>query len=79
MTNAIVLTQYGPPDVLAWREVPMPEPGRGQVRIRIRAAGVGPTDLKIRRGEVPFLTPGTGFSGSRRLVSSMRSVRPSRE
>lgn len=54
MPRAIVLTQYGPPDVLAWREVPMPEPGPAQVRIRVRAAGVSPTDLKIRSGEVPF-------------------------
>jgi NADPH:quinone reductase-like Zn-dependent oxidoreductase len=45
------------PDVLAWRDVPMPEPGPGQVRIRVKAAGVGPTDLKIRRGEVRFARP----------------------
>jgi NADPH:quinone reductase-like Zn-dependent oxidoreductase len=35
----------------------MPEPGPGQVRIRVKAAGVGPTDLKIRRGEVRFARP----------------------
>jgi NADPH:quinone reductase-like Zn-dependent oxidoreductase len=57
MPKAVVLTQYGPPDVLAWRDVPMPEPGPGQVRIRVKAAGVGPTDLKIRRGEVRFARP----------------------
>jgi NADPH:quinone reductase-like Zn-dependent oxidoreductase len=54
MPKAVVLTQYGPPDVLAWTEVPMPEPGRGQLRVRVKAAGVSPTDLKIRRGEVQF-------------------------
>jgi NADPH:quinone reductase-like Zn-dependent oxidoreductase len=54
MPKAIVLTQYGPPDVLAWREVAMPEPGPGQVRIRVKSAGVGPTDLKIRSGEARF-------------------------
>jgi NADPH:quinone reductase-like Zn-dependent oxidoreductase len=57
MPNAVVLTQYGPPDVLVWQEVPMREPGSGQVRIRVKAAGVGPTDLKIRRGEVRFARP----------------------
>jgi NADPH:quinone reductase-like Zn-dependent oxidoreductase len=57
MPKAVVLTQYGPPDVLAWRDVPMPEPGPGQVRIRVKAAGVGPTDLKIRRGKVRFARP----------------------
>jgi len=57
MPKAVVLTQYGAPDVLAWRDVTMPEPGPGQVRIRVKAAGVGPTDLKIRRGEVRFARP----------------------
>jgi NADPH:quinone reductase-like Zn-dependent oxidoreductase len=54
MPKAVVLTEYGPPSVLAWREVPLPEPGPGQVRIRVMAAGVGPTDLKIRSGEARF-------------------------
>src|SRR5260370_12329154 len=57
MPKAVVLTEYGTPDVLEWRDVPMPEPGPGQVRIRVKAAGVGPTDLKIRRGEVRFARP----------------------
>src|SRR5207244_1524629 len=49
---AVVLTNYGPPDVLVWSDVPMPEPGPGQVRIRVRAAGVSPSDAKIRRGDL---------------------------
>ena len=52
MSKAVVLTKYGPPDVLVWSDVPIPEPGRGQVRIRIKAAGVSPSDLKIRRGDL---------------------------
>jgi len=35
----------------------MPEPGPGQVRIRVKAAGVGPTDLKIRRGDLKTVFP----------------------
>ena len=52
MPKAVVLTQYGPPEVLVWSDVSMPEPGPGQVRIRIKAAGVSPTDPKIRRGDL---------------------------
>ena len=52
MSKAVVLTKYGPPDVLVWSDVPIPEPGPGQVRIRIKAAGVSPSDLKIRRGDL---------------------------
>src|SRR5579864_8578313 len=59
MPNAVVLTKYGPPDVLVWSDVAMPEPGPGQVRIRVKAAGVSPTDPKIRRGdlEAAFVLP----------------------
>jgi NADPH:quinone reductase-like Zn-dependent oxidoreductase len=42
MPKAVVLRQYGPPDVLAWRDVAMPEPGAGQLRIPVKAAGVSP-------------------------------------
>jgi len=52
MPKAVVLTKYGPPDVLVWTDVPMPEPGPREVRIRVQCAGVSPTDPKIRRGDV---------------------------
>lgn len=57
MPKAVVLTNYGPPDVLVWSDVPVPEPGPGQVRIRIKAAGVSPTDPKIRRGDLKAVFP----------------------
>jgi NADPH:quinone reductase-like Zn-dependent oxidoreductase len=52
MPNAAILTTYGPPNVLEWTDVAMPEPSERQVRIRVRVSGVGPTDLKIRRGDL---------------------------
>ena len=50
MPNAIVMTGYGPPEVLKWAGVPLPEPGEGQIRIKVKAAGISPTDLDIRAG-----------------------------
>jgi NADPH:quinone reductase-like Zn-dependent oxidoreductase len=38
--------------VLEWKDVPVPDPPARQVRIKVRASGVGPTDLKIRRGDL---------------------------
>jgi len=48
--RAAILTAFGGPDVLQWREVDDPEPGPGQLRVSVRGAGVGPTDLHIRSG-----------------------------
>jgi NADPH:quinone reductase-like Zn-dependent oxidoreductase len=50
MPNAIVMTGYGPPEVLKWAAVPLPEPGQGQIRIKVKAAGISPTDLALRAG-----------------------------
>ncbi|ROP74041.1 NADP-dependent oxidoreductase [Curtobacterium sp. PhB115] len=63
--RAVVVTEYGTPDVLVWQEVPDPVPGPGQIRIRVAAAGVGPTDLHIRAGHLrgPFPLPTPGILG----------------
>ena len=50
MPNAVVMTGYGPPEVLKWAAVPLPEPGPGQIRIKVKAAGISPTDLALRAG-----------------------------
>ena len=50
MPNAIVMTAFGPPDVLKWGQVPLPEPGEGEIRIKVKAAGISPTDLALRAG-----------------------------
>src|ERR1700732_3384794 len=50
MPDAVVMTGYGPPEVLKWAQVPLPEPGQGQIRIKVKAAGISPTDLALRAG-----------------------------
>ena len=57
MPNAIVMTGYGPPEVLKWAAVPLPEPGDGQIRIKVRAAGISPTDLALRAGYLATAIP----------------------
>ena len=57
MPRACVVTGYGPPDVLDWEEIPMPEPSASQIRIKVQVSGIGPTDLKIRRGDVQAVFP----------------------
>ena len=50
MPNAVVMTGYGPPEVLKWGQVPLPAPSQGQIRIKVKAAGISPTDLVLRAG-----------------------------
>src|SRR5580692_4856487 len=57
MPNAVVMTGYGPPEVLKWAEVPLPEPGEGQIRIKVKAAGISPTDLALRAGHLKDAIP----------------------
>ena len=49
--KAISYTETGPAaDVLKLIELPMPEPGAGDVRVKLQWSGVNPSDVKSRRG-----------------------------
>jgi NADPH:quinone reductase-like Zn-dependent oxidoreductase len=48
--KAIVVNQYGGPEVLNFEEYPDPVPGRGEVLVRVAAASVNPIDYKRRAG-----------------------------
>ncbi|MEA2441592.1 MAG: hypothetical protein QOH76_3016 [Thermoleophilaceae bacterium] len=48
--RALVITEYGGPEVLKVEERPDPRPGPGEVRVRVRAAGVNFADLLARMG-----------------------------
>ncbi|WP_431037718.1 NADP-dependent oxidoreductase [Streptomyces sp. P6-2-1] len=52
--RAITQNAYGGPEVLTETELPLPEPGVGEIRVRIAAAGVNPTDWKHRDGSIPY-------------------------
>jgi len=51
--KAIVITQFGGPEVLELRDVPSPSPSRGEVRVRVRATAVNRADLLQRMGAYP--------------------------
>jgi NADPH:quinone reductase-like Zn-dependent oxidoreductase len=51
--RAIVCTRYGPPEVLALRELPEPAPRRDQVRVKIHATAVTSSDCLIRSLALP--------------------------
>lgn len=66
--HGIQVSEFGGPEVLVHRELPVPEPGAGQVRVRVQAIGVNPADTYIRTGTYAFFTPELpytpGFDGA---------------
>jgi NADPH:quinone reductase-like Zn-dependent oxidoreductase len=48
--KAIVVHEYGGPEVLKFEEYPDPVPGPGEVLVRVAAASVNPIDYKRRAG-----------------------------
>ena len=48
--KAILMTEYGGPDVLVYRDAPDPVAGSGDVVVEVHAASVNPVDWKIRQG-----------------------------
>src|SRR5207302_3985751 len=65
--KAVVFDRFGNPDeVLQVRDVPVPEPGPGQVRVRMIASPINPSDLLMVRGQygrLPQLPATPGFEG----------------
>ena len=53
MTQAIRVHRYGGPEVLAWEDVEVGEPGPGEVRIRQTAIGLNYIDVYSRTGFYP--------------------------
>lgn len=72
--RAIRVHEHGGPEVLSYDEVPIPDPGPGEVLVRVHAAGINPPDWYVRDGmtivppefrprfELPLI-PGTDVSG----------------
>src|SRR5579871_2552146 len=61
--KAVRFDEYGDVDVLRVADVPVPEPGAGQVLVRVRAAGINPGEAKIREGALHERWPATFPSG----------------
>jgi NADPH:quinone reductase-like Zn-dependent oxidoreductase len=53
----IWITRAGPPEVLAVKDAPDPQPKAGEVRIRVEASGINFADILGRMGLYPDLPP----------------------
>jgi NADPH:quinone reductase-like Zn-dependent oxidoreductase len=61
--KAAIFRQNGPPDVVEIADVPIPEPGSGQVRVAVAASSLNHLDLWVRRG-IPNGPPLPHIGGS---------------
>ena len=67
--RAVVATKPGGPEVLQLTDLPIPEPGPGQVRLRVAYVGMNPLDAMARGGNAAWMgitfpyTPGLEYSG----------------
>ena len=65
--QAIVIDEHGGPEVLSYRDHPVPEPGEGEVLVEIAAAGLNFIDVYHRTGLYPTnlpLVPGSEGAGT---------------
>jgi putative PIG3 family NAD(P)H quinone oxidoreductase len=70
--RAVVITQPGGPEVLAWQEVPDASPGAGEVLVEVAASAVNRADLLQRQGHYdppPGAPPYPGLECSGRIVA----------
>ncbi len=61
--RAAVFADFGGPDVVSVKDVPIPTAGPGEVRIRVAAASLNHLDLWVRRG-LPIESPMPHIGGS---------------
>lgn len=50
MAQAVRFSEFGGPEVLEIQEIPMPEPGPGEVLVEVYAAGISPVETAVRLG-----------------------------
>lgn len=78
--KAIIISQYGGPEVLKIQNVELEKPGPGQALIRIEAAGINFIDIYQRRGTYPVklsYTPGLEAAGIVEAVGEgVKNVKP---
>ncbi|HEY6388682.1 MAG TPA: NADPH:quinone reductase [Candidatus Acidoferrum sp.] len=80
--KAIVVHEFGGPEVLKLEEIPTPKPAAGQVLVRVHAVGVNPYDTYMRNGTyavkppLPY-TPGSDGAGTVEAVGpGVTKVKP---
>ncbi len=62
--KAVINERYGSPNVLAIREMPIPEPKAGEILVKVHATTVGRTDACALRAHPFFMRPYNGAAAA---------------
>lgn len=80
--KAIIVSEFGAPEVMKLEEIQTPEPNENQILVRVKAAGVNPVDTYIRAGQhaqkpaLPY-TPGKDAAGIiERVGAEVKNFKP---
>lgn len=71
--KAILVKEYGGPEVLAYQEVPAPSPSSGEALVKLEAVGVNYIDIYHRTGLYPSTVP---FTPGMEAAGTVHSVGP---
>jgi NADPH2:quinone reductase len=71
--RAVMITRPGGPEVLKTLELPIVDPGPGELRVAVRASGVGATDLTMLAGDYMF-APKIPFVGGYEIAGVVEAV-----
>jgi NADPH:quinone reductase-like Zn-dependent oxidoreductase len=55
--KAMVISKYGGPEVLEYKDLPDPVPGPGEMLVQVAATSINPFDIKRRSGAVKAFAP----------------------
>lgn len=80
--KAILVREFGAPEVMRLEDVPVPDIGESEVLVRVAAAGVNPVDCYIRTGtyaakpQLPYI-PGKDAAGTiEKVGNAVSGLRP---
>jgi hypothetical protein len=75
--KAIIVNEFGAPEVLKLEDIPDPKPGPGEVVVRVRAVGVNPLDTYMRAGTYGVRNPALPYTPGTDAAGTVESLGPS--
>jgi D-arabinose 1-dehydrogenase-like Zn-dependent alcohol dehydrogenase len=71
--RAMMITRPGGPEVLQAMDLPVVDPGPGELRVAVRASGIGATDLTMLAGDYMF-APKIPFVGGYEIAGVVEAI-----